>query len=84
METTEQTKAQRIEALEEELRTLAGGQTKAQRIEALSHVLNILSSITYDIEHGNAIDDLDGEDIKRCIAILTGEIGGTQTEGGQS
>lgn len=56
-------------------------QTKAQR---LSHVIEVLSSIAYDIDCGNAIDDLDGEDIKRCIEILTSEINEPQTEGEQS
>lgn len=56
-------------------------QTKPQR---LSHVLDVLSSIAYDIECGNAIDGLDGEDINRCIEILTSEINHTQTEGEQS
>lgn len=59
-------------------------QTKAQRIEALSHVLNVLSAITYDIENSNWIDAYEAEELKRCIAILTSEIGGTQTEGEQS
>lgn len=45
-------------------------QTKAQITGALGHVLDVLSSIAYDIECGNAIDGLDGEDINRCIKIL--------------
>ena len=41
--------------------------------KTIGHVLNVLSSIAYDLDRGNAIDDLDGEDIKRCIKMLTGE-----------
>ena len=41
--------------------------------KTIGHVLNVLSSIAYDLEQGNGIDDHDGEDIKRCITMLTGE-----------
>lgn len=38
--------------------------------KTIGHVLNVLSSIAYDLEQGNGIDDLDGEDIKECIKRL--------------
>lgn len=41
--------------------------------KTIGHVLNVLSSIAYDLDRGNEIDDSDGEDIKRCIKMLTGE-----------
>ena len=41
--------------------------------KTIGHVLNVLSSIAYDIDKDNVIDDLDGEDIKRCIVMLTGK-----------
>lgn len=41
--------------------------------KTIGHVLNVLSSIAYDLEQGNGIDEHDGEDIKRCIKMLTGE-----------
>ena len=41
--------------------------------KTIEYVLDVLSSIAYDIDKDNAIDDLDGEDIKRCIVMLTGK-----------
>jgi hypothetical protein len=35
--------------------------------------LDVLSSIAYDIDRGNGIDEYDKEDCMRCIAMLTGE-----------
>jgi len=41
--------------------------------KTINHVLNVLSSIAYDIDRGNAIDEYDKEDCMRCIAMLTGK-----------
>lgn len=41
--------------------------------KTIEYVLDVLSSIAYDLDKDNGIDDLDGEDIKRCISMLTGE-----------
>jgi hypothetical protein len=39
----------------------------------IEYVLDVLSSIAYDIDRGNGIDEYDKEDCMRCIAMLTGE-----------
>jgi len=41
--------------------------------KTIAHVLNVLSSIAYDIDRGNGLDEYDKEDCMRCIAMLTGE-----------
>ena len=41
--------------------------------KTIKHVLNVLSSIAYDIDRGNGIDEYDKEDCMRCISMLTGE-----------
>lgn len=39
----------------------------------IEYVLDVLSSIAYDIDRGNGIDEYDKEDCMRCIAMLTGK-----------
>lgn len=41
--------------------------------KTIGHVLNVLSSIAYDIDRGNGLDEYDKEDCMRCIVMLTGE-----------
>ena len=41
--------------------------------KTIGHVLNVLSSIAYDIDRGNGIDEYDKEDCMRCIVMLTGK-----------
>ena len=41
--------------------------------KTIAHVLNVLSSIAYDIHKGNEIDEYDKKDCMRCIKMLTGE-----------
>ena len=41
--------------------------------KTIKHVLNVLSSIAYDIDRGNGIDEYDKEDCMRCIVMLTGK-----------
>ena len=39
----------------------------------IEYVLDVLSSIAYDIHKGNEIDEYDKEDCMRCIVMLTGK-----------
>ena len=41
--------------------------------KTIGHVLNVLSSIAYDIDRGNGLDEYDKEDCMRCIVMLTGK-----------
>lgn len=41
--------------------------------KTIEYVLDVLSSIAYDIDRGNEIDEYDKEDCMRCIVMLTGE-----------
>ena len=41
--------------------------------KTIEYVLDVLSSIAYDIHKGNEIDEYDKEDCMRCITMLTGE-----------
>ena len=41
--------------------------------KTINHVLNVLSSIAYDIDRGNGLDEYDKEDCMRCIVMLTGK-----------
>ena len=41
--------------------------------KTIEYVLDVLSSIAYDIDRGNVIDEYDKEDCMRCIVMLTGK-----------
>ena len=41
--------------------------------KTIEYVLDVLSSIAYDIHKGNEIDEYDKKDCMRCIVMLTGK-----------
>ena len=41
--------------------------------KTIGHVLDVLSSIAYDIDRGNGLDEYDKKDCMRCIVMLTGK-----------